>query len=309
VAVDRSGLVLPSAHANSSPSLSAQQRTAGIRRPGARRLGGYTRPDTQTAREVIALPRADASTLVLDCERESFRDARLVARLAPEEPEENARILCELYLADPTRGRCRALSAQDLAGEHDREGHRATGRAHSAAVEIAGPGYVFAIRELPVAPGLGELRWTQRSLSMDSEDVGEITLRHVIAAVEDYEPARSITLAALIDARDRPPRSSRRLREELHRLSISPIVLNRLLRETVHRHVAGGLTMSEIAMRCGRTKRDRAGQRSGETSWLARRIGEMSEAGRDRPTGWVHSDTLALIARDGLGVSPHEVEL
>jgi hypothetical protein len=31
------------------------------------------------------------------------------------------------------------------------------------------------------------------------------------------------------------------------------------------------------------------------------------------PTGrrnpWVHSDTLALIARDGLGVAPREVEL
>ena len=64
--------------------------------------------------------------------------------------------------------------------------------------------------------------------------------------------------------------------------------------------------MSEIRIRCGRTKD--AGQ-SGDTSWLARRIGRLPEAGKTQPTPWVHSDTLALIARDGLGVSPREVEL
>jgi hypothetical protein len=31
--------------------------------------------------------------------------------------------------------------------------------------------------------------------------------------------------------------------------------------------------------------------------------------GKPRPTPWVHSDVLALIARDGLGISPREVEL
>ena len=48
---------------------------------------------------------------------------------------------------------------------------------------------------------------------------------------------------------------------------------------------------------------------SGETSWLARRIGQTPEAGQDQPTPWVHSDVLALIARDGLAMSPNEVEL
>ena len=67
--------------------------------------------------------------------------------------------------------------------------------------------------------------------------------------------------------------------------------------------------MSEIAIRCGRIKRDRRGNVSGETSWLARRIGLLPEGGGDEPTPWVHSDVLALIARDGLGVSPREVEL
>jgi hypothetical protein len=38
--------------------------------------------------------------------------------------------------------------------------------------------------------------------------------------------------------------------------------------------------MSEIAIRCGRIKRDANGNESGETSWLARRIGTLPESGR-----------------------------
>jgi hypothetical protein len=67
--------------------------------------------------------------------------------------------------------------------------------------------------------------------------------------------------------------------------------------------------MGEIATRRGRVKRGRNGSESGETSWLARCIGQLPEAGRPRPIPWVHTDVLALIARDGLGISPHEVEL
>jgi hypothetical protein len=87
-------------------------------------------------------------------------------------------------------------------------------------------------------------------------------------------------------------------------------VLNRGLREAVQRALASGeLSMSEIAMRCGRMKRHSAGKVTGETSWLARRIGALPEGGAARPTPWVHSDVLALISRDGLAVSPNEVEL
>jgi len=93
-------------------------------------------------------------------------------------------------------------------------------------------------------------------------------------------------------------------------MSVSPIVLNRGLREAVLAAVkGGGLSMSEIAMRCGRSKRDANGSESGETSWLARRIGILPEGGQQTPTPWVSSDVLALIARDGLAIAPHEVEL
>ena len=87
-------------------------------------------------------------------------------------------------------------------------------------------------------------------------------------------------------------------------------MLDRGLRESVLDAVERqGLSMSEIAIRCGRVKLDRNGNESGETSWLARRLGLLPEGGRDAPTPWVHSDVLALIARCGLGISPREVEL
>jgi hypothetical protein len=35
----------------------------------------------------------------------------------------------------------------------------------------------------------------------------------------------------------------------------------------------------------------------------------LPEGGRRTPTPWVSSDVLALIAREGLGLAPREVEL
>jgi hypothetical protein len=100
------------------------------------------------------------------------------------------------------------------------------------------------------------------------------------------------------------------LRQEHARVCRSPIILNRGLREAVVRAIArGDVSMSEIAIRCGRVKYDRRGNRSGETSWLARRVGLLAEGGAVAPTPWIHSDVLALIARRGLGISPREVEL
>lgn len=69
-----------------------------------------------------------------------------------------------------------------------------------------------------------------------------------------------------------------------------------------------GESLSEIAIRCGRIRRNRDGSASGETSWLSRRVGLSAEGGQSDATPWVHSDVLALIARDGLNLSPVEVE-
>jgi hypothetical protein len=137
-----------------------------------------------------------------------------------------------------------------------------------------------------------------------------ICVRDVIGAMENYKP-RSATWRALVHCKQQSDSviSTATLRAELVRVDASHIVLNRGLREAVLAALAEGITMSEITVRCGRYKRNAHGSRHGDTSWLARRVGLVSEGGRDRPTPWVHSDVLALIARKGLGIAPHEVEL
>jgi hypothetical protein len=274
-------------------------------------LGSYQAGDGTSIREVVALATSTGSVLVVDRLAETLGDARLVARLYPDEPYENARIVSKIYLADETRGCCRRLTDEDwMQGgvtdpasslDHAADQHEPllddAGRLHRIAIVID-------------APSFSELRWTRGCSSSDSAGFAPVSLREVIAALESYEPARARTAAALDAVGDDDQVSTSRLRGELERIQLSPIVLNRGLREAVQRRVCSSeLTLSEIAMRCGRTKRDRRGTHSGETSWLARRIGALPEGGEAKPTRWVHSDTLALIAREGLGLSPNEVEL
>ncbi len=294
----------PPPHAGEATPL---QPGAGTRR--TRSLGTYIALDTEQTREVVSLQRPDGSTLVVDYQLGTLSDGRLVAHLAPDEPPENAHIACELYLADDTRGRCRAVTPRDF----DLTRH-ATPPSRGAAARTAvdalkdADGRVYRIRELPTLETMPELRWTRSREPGSEPNFDAVSFRDVVAAVEAYEPARTITTQAL--TRCARNLSTRRLREEYERLIGSPIVLNRRLREAVQRQVSHGeLSMSEIALRCGRVKRDTRGNVSGETSWLARRIGQKPEGGADRPCPWIHSDVLALIARDGLCLSPHEVEL
>jgi hypothetical protein len=131
-----------------------------------------------------------------------------------------------------------------------------------------------------------------------------------VGCLESYEPLRSVTLRELALRRHDAAISTTALTAELVRVQNSPIVLNRGLREAALRSIEREqLSMSEIAIRCGRVKRDSRGNESGETSWLGRRLGLLPEAGQVTPTPWIHSDVLALICRRGLGVSPREVEL
>jgi hypothetical protein len=137
-----------------------------------------------------------------------------------------------------------------------------------------------------------------------------VSVRDVVGSLESYEPVRTLTAAALARHGEDRTVSVSALRAELVRMDGSRIVLNRGLREAVLDAVeARGLSMSEIALRCGRVKYDARGNASGETSWLARRVGLAPEGGEREPTPWVHSEVLALIARAGLGISPREVEL
>ena len=135
-----------------------------------------------------------------------------------------------------------------------------------------------------------------------------MSLRTVVGAVEAYEPMRTLTRAAVQRAATRMEVHA--LARELDQLERSPLVLNRALREAVQRVVRGGeLSLSCIAARCGRGKCSATGLRIGDTTWLQRRLGVLPEHGSSEPTPWIHTDVLALIAREGLGVEPREVEL
>jgi len=277
----------------------------------ARRLGHYVPSDDGQTREIVSVKRPDGGTLVIDRLASTLADARLVAHLAPDEPAENAEIVGQLYLADQTRGHCRRLTVQDLNWAHDADSARQSDDTATQPTPLRdADGHLYRIRELAGAGSLSELRWTRSSHPGLDDPFEAVSLRDVVGALEDYEPARTVTVQALAVHGEGSDVSVCRLAGELERLERSPIVLNRRLREAVaHRLARGELSLSEIAIRCGRVKRDRRGRLSGETSWLARRIGQLPEGGQDQPTPWVHSDTLALIARDGLAVSPNEVEL
>ncbi len=264
---------------------------------------------------MLRVQRPNGSALVVDYEFGTLCDGRLIAHLSPDEPAENARIVSDLYLADDERrGRCRTVTPEDFQVTRHVKPSPSSGHAPLDVSRLQdAAGRVYRIREVPLAGApladrRRELRWTRSRLPGREDSFDAVTLRDVVGSLEVYEPARSLTRDAL--SRCGQCVSAARLREEERRLTNSVIVLNRGLREAVHRELhLGALSMSEIALRCGRVKRDARGNVSGETSWLARRIGQLPEGGQDRPCPWIHSDVLALIARDGLGVCPREVEL
>ncbi len=274
---------------------------------------------------------ASATVLLVDREAFSGEDPRLVAHLDADEPPRNVSIMCADYLHRLERGplSCRRLRATDLrsdpaeepaaapAEDPEAHGHSMVADVLAARVSLGGPAadgtamphFQLHPRVTPREPG--QLRWWRCD---DRGPLHPVSLRDAIAVLESYEPIRSLTSAAT--GNGRPPCCEDQLvsvsvlRAELKRVLESPIVLNRALREAVLERVErGDLSMSEIAIRCGRVKRDAHGNVSGETSWLGRRLGLLPEGGKCSPTPWIHSDVLALIARRGLGVPPREVEL
>jgi hypothetical protein len=274
-------------------------------RRNSRRLATYV-DGCGEKRELVAIAVVDG-TLVIDRFAGSGYDARLVGRLHADEPAENARLLAHLYLDDERRGSCRPVTDADLEAGADGDVASVSADVRWGAPLVAGVGVLLQIRRVR-DKGEPALRWTVTTRTGADRQV--LPLRQVFGLLQAYEPATSMTRAALAAHAQQPGVSVCGLRVELDRACNSPIVLNRALRERVERAVASeGLSMSEIAIRCGRMKRDKRGNESGETSWLARRIGQLPEAGNPSPTPWVHSDVLALIARNGLGVSPRDVEL
>jgi hypothetical protein len=257
-------------------------------------------------REIICRRGAHGSALVIDGLAGSLDDARLLAHLCSDEPAENARIVTALYLADEHSRRCRPLTAKDFQTAPLEAGE--TQPAITSGVAYGAPdpevvdslGRTYHLARAPIRMSIPELRWHRHPPRGERGCAEVVTVRAAIGGLESYEPVRAITAQALVAHRGDPCFSVAALDAELARVYASHVVLNRGLREAVVASVnERRVTMSEIAIRCGRLKRDTNGTESGETSWLARRIGMP----------WVSSDVLALIARDGLGISPHEVEL
>jgi hypothetical protein len=268
----------------------------------------------------VALPGSCQSVLVVDRDAATLGDRRLVAHLDADEPAANAALVCERYLEeDPgERRRCRRVLPEDLVTSPAAVRAAVCQAQDGRKVEPGGSdthcsdrhGRTYRLGLLPTDMSIPELRWLCHPRQGRGEAPRPLKVREAVAALESYEPLRLLTLRALAQHRDDPAVSTAVLRSELEVIQESPIVLNRRLRHAVLVAIEHqGLSMSEIAIRCGRVKRDSKGNESGETSWLARRLGLLPEGGADRRTPWIHSDVLALIARHGLGISPREVEL
>jgi hypothetical protein len=274
-------------------------------------LAGYLDTDGRP-RELLALPGNGGSVLVLDRDAITLCDRRLVAHLAADEPAENAALICRHYLQDTSGHWCRRVRPEDLRRvpfASDERQQRSAPDATDARVRDA-RGNVYRLGPFSGERSTAQLRWGRLCSETDVPVWEQVKLRDVVGALESYEPARTLTEQALARHREDPHVLLTRLSCEFERLCTSPIVLNRGLREAVLDAIERSSTsMSEIALRCGIVKRDRHGNPSGETSWLARRVGLMPEGGAHAITPWIHSDVLAAISRKGLGLSPREVEL
>ncbi|HEX5853959.1 MAG TPA: hypothetical protein VFY36_12820 [Solirubrobacteraceae bacterium] len=266
-------------------------------------------------REVVIRHGLAGSTLVVDRDAVSLGDCLLVAHLAADEPAENAVLVCRAYLEDvrARRFRCRSLSERDASTapvpEHA-EPHEALDSAVEEIEPVDSHGCSYRLERVSVGMSIPAMRWCRREPRQSHSQLQPVSLRETIANLEDYEPMCGLTEHALRRHRDDTALSTSVLGTELARVRESPIVLNRGLREVVLATLEREeLSMSEIAIRCDRIKRDGRGTESGDTSWLGRRIGLLPDSGQSVPTPWIHSDVLALIARRGLAISPREVEL
>jgi hypothetical protein len=225
----------------------------------ARYLDGQGRP-----RELVTLAASGGSLLVVDREDPTGEDSRLLAHLAPDEPPENAELVGADYLRRGSSSRCRALTEEDLLATAQLSQQPTASSEPAGELPPDRAGRVHSLELVDGRASIPDLRWVSRS--PDRRGACEVvSLREAVGKLERYEPLCGLTERALAAKHDDPAVSTTVLRAELRRVRESPIVLNRRLREVVLERVASGGSMSEIAMRCGRTKRDRRGNESGET--------------------------------------------
>ncbi len=260
----------------------ARRQSPATRKPTPAQLSiGSYRDARGRAHAILGRSGAGGSRLVVDRDLESGEE-RLVAHIGVDEPEANAALVARLYLeaAPELRGCRRAARCDELVDPFPAD---ALGGGPGEREEwpiVGGRGAEYRLARLPSRMSIPQLRW---SVPSAADPNSPVSLREAIARLERYEPLCALTRAAIVRHREDPAVSTTVLRAELARVLDSPIVLNRALREAVLARVASRRSsLSEIAIRCGRVKRDRRGNVSGETSWLARRIGLLPEGGRVR---------------------------
>lgn len=269
-------------------------------------LARYREAETGAVRVIVALRGPDDSILVVDRLQGTKADPRVVARIDATEEPSNARLIAEMYAADEDRGIVRRLTREDAYGVAQPDPEPAQDYAEPVVDE---EGVSWALRVLDGGEGRAsrELRWA-RQTGVDEWQIE--TLRDTLAHFQSYEPFMPMTAAAVAAHESDAEIAVSTLNSEYRRQQTSPIVLNRGIREAVLGTVNMGVaSLSEIAARCGRKHSGKSDTESGDTTWLQRRIGVRAEAGSEHPTPWVHTKVLALIARDGLGIAPNEVEV
>jgi hypothetical protein len=280
-------------------------------------LARYRESGTGAVRTIVTMRGAGNTTLVIDQLAGTKADPRVVDVLLPDEDPSNAQLIATMYAEDENRG-ARALVDEDLresvaASSHAANGEHEKGREDAESLDHADgvvddDGVRYCVREVDGGKNGSprEMRWV-RVVGHECEIV---TLRETIAHFESYTPFMAMSEAAASAYGDDQEIAVSTLHSELRRQQASPIVLNRGIREAVLRVVeTEQASLSEIAARCGRSHSGNDATKSGDTTWLQRRIGVRKESGTDAPTHWVHTEVLALIAREGLGIAPHEVEL
>ncbi len=257
-------------------------------------------------RQLVAAVAPTGQMLLIHHDRE-HRDPRLLAVMFEDEPPSNLARIGRLYLHDP-RGRLPLPSAapyltSDGVAEHDRPPtERRSGAPRSGLQYLSGPDGQRYAPEVISSPRVraGELRWVMRDRG--GRRPRPVCLRYVVEQLNYYQPAiaQSETAIAAVDGP-----STRTLRCELEKLRCSRLLLNRQLRELVFDAIDSGTSMSEIARRCGHV----SPTGKPEPTWVARAIGAVPESRGAYPSRWIRSDTLALIAREGLQVDAIQAEI
>ena len=179
-------------------------------------------------RELVLIAGADGSRLLVDRSEPDHADARLLAHLASDEPDANARLVCRDYLHAGAR-HARALTRADL-----RSPPRGLARAPARGSVRAGRADRRRRPSLRAARRrhAAELRWTREARPRAGAS-RRVSARDVVGALEDYEPVCALTRSAVARFRDDRRVSVATLAVELRRVETSPIVLNRKLREAV----------------------------------------------------------------------------